>query len=300
MKPGGKDSKLNSREPSPSVSINERFRLVTGPSDCDSDIPFGVSVVISAGENNIAEPRQQQRRRAESNQERRKPSPASIRAGDSRSRNAVHIPIETSFKSFLEPDRMDVKRVPEPPTEPQKTRGLGTGERLDHISTHEGDLKLKLLSAQENEQRLLEKVKQLEGQLKQQTQRSVELDRAWKKSTATLAELQQHDTHDRIDDSVLQSLYDELIFDVANWAGNFCRAGAMRIIDSKRSILQALSPAYSSYLHDEALRPLLLQSLLMRLLVRDVLNLNVDGGLWWAGSLAKSCCRMQSKLIPGK
>lgn len=169
-------------------------------------------------------------------------------------------------------------------------------------ATHEDAWKQKLLEAQENERQLLAKVQQLETHLQQQSQRCIELDRAWKKSTALLTQLQRQDPHDKVDDSTLQGLYNGLVFDVSNWAASFCRGGAMRpgIIDTKRPLLQSLGPAYAAYFHDETLRPFLLQSLLMRLLVREVLNFDCDGGLWWAGVLCKPLRRIQTELMPGK
>ncbi|CAO2653529.1 Nn.00g029400.m01.CDS01 [Neocucurbitaria sp. VM-36] len=160
------------------------------------------------------------------------------------------------------------------------------------------DYRQKLAEAQEVESQLLSRVTQLEAQLQQQRQRCIELDRAWKKSTTLLTQLQKQDPHEKVDDASLQGLYNELVFDVSNWAASFCRGGAMRIIDAKRPLLQSLGPAYSAYYHDETLRPFLLQSLLMRLLVREVLNFDCDGGLWWAGSLCKALRRVQTELNP--
>ena len=161
-------------------------------------------------------------------------------------------------------------------------------------------LEMKLRSAQENEECLMAQVKQLEGQLQQQNQRYLEVERAWKSSTATLTQLQKQDPHDEVNDSTLQGLYRGLILDVSSWAESYCRYGSMRSIDSKEKTLESLSPGYATYLHDETLRPLLLQSLLMRLLVRDVLNTDRDGGLWWAGALSRPLQRIQTELLPSK
>ncbi|KAF1850455.1 uncharacterized protein K460DRAFT_412158 [Cucurbitaria berberidis CBS 394.84] len=155
-----------------------------------------------------------------------------------------------------------------------------------------------LVESQDSQRQLLVKVQQLEHQLVQQSQRCIELDRAWKKSTALLTQLQGQDPHDKVDDSTLQGLYSGLVFDVSNWSASFCRGRSMRIVDTKRPMLHSLSPAYAVYIHDEKLRPFLLQSLLMRLLVKEVLNFDSDGGLWWAGGLCKPLRQIYTELMP--
>jgi hypothetical protein len=161
-------------------------------------------------------------------------------------------------------------------------------------------LKQRLLEAFGKEQQLEAKIKSLEAQLQQQGQRCIELDRAWKKSTAALTQLQRQDPLHKVDDQALQGLYRELVFDVANWAATFCRTDQPRIMEDKIPFLETLSPVYEVYLQDHPLRPFFLQSLLMRLLVTDVLSFQYENGLWWAGRHVKLLRRLQDELVPGE
>lgn len=160
-------------------------------------------------------------------------------------------------------------------------------------------LKQKLLEAFEKEQQMVARIKNLEAQLQQQSQRCTELDRAWKKSTTALTQLQRQEPLHKVDDQALQGLYRELVFDVANWSATFCRTDQPRIVDEKIPFLESLSPVYPVYLQDHPLRPFFLQSLVMRLLVTDVLSFQHENGLWWAGRHVKVLRRLQKDLVPG-
>jgi hypothetical protein len=182
-------------------------------------------------------------------------------------------------------------------------QGAGrVGSRSEPDTNNEVGVKQKPLTIQESERVLQAKVGQLEAELQQQRQRIIELERAWKKSIAALTQLQRRDPHDRIDDSTLQRLYNGLVYDVHDWAVNFCRMGSVEIRDDGETLhlLESLSPVYRTYVYNENLRPFLVQSLLMKLIVRYILNFDCENGLLWAGKLQKSLQRIQIDAMPSE
>ena len=285
------------REPLPSFIAGDHSRLATR--SFEKKDPWGNSIPTGAA----GKPEDHQMRRSwtDGDNARIPERVSSLEPNGLRPRKAVPEPAEQSNSKPDEQDPQGEEDLIADLIEDQEDdfETPGEDQQLPEAS-HEDEWKQKALEAQETEQQLLAKVQHLEAHLQQQSQRCIELDRAWKKSTALLTQLQRQDPHDKVDDSTLQGLYNGLVFDVSNWAASFCRSGAMRIIDTKRPLLQSLGPAYATYYHDETLRPFLLQSLLMRLLVREVLNFDCDGGLWWAGMLCKPLRRIQTELMPGE
>lgn len=153
-----------------------------------------------------------------------------------------------------------------------------------------------------------QKIRQQEEQLKHQEKqyaaqcgRSKELERAWKKATNELTRLKQQGVVHKVDDSTLKGLYDQLLYCCRNWASTYCgEVGFTRHLqDGDLASVSVLSSEYVRYVKSPRLRPILIQSLIMRTLWDKVLSTNGDAGPVWAGDLGPSLRAIEKYLEPG-
>lgn len=141
-----------------------------------------------------------------------------------------------------------------------------------------------------------------EKDLRISEQRTKQLEEAWKESTEELTKLRQQSSVQKVDDNTLKAGYEEIIYSVNNWAGNYCGGRSASLKDSDLSPLESLTPHYAQYMASEVLRPVLVQAFVMKLLVDYILNFSDSDptGLLWAGRLSPGLRLIQKALEFGK
>ena len=121
------------------------------------------------------------------------------------------------------------------------------------------------------------------------------------KAAAALTELRQHSANNAVDDEKVKQDYNSLIYAVSTWTSEYCGAAHSTPLSKEdRQQIKGLTQMPEQYLQNEHLRPLLIQSLIMKYLAADVLNFSEHGGLLWAGGLSQSLRILGSALRYGK
>lgn len=133
-------------------------------------------------------------------------------------------------------------------------------------------------------------------------QHTSQLERAWKGATEEITKLRQQSSVQKVDDSTLKAAYEEIIYSVSNWAGNYSGGQDASFQKSDLVPLQSLTPHYLQYMTSEILRPVLIQSFVMKLLVDNILSYSDSdpNGLLWAGCLSPGLRLIQKALEFGK
>lgn len=148
------------------------------------------------------------------------------------------------------------------------------------------------------------RIANLEQQLREEQEQSAKFSQAWKRSTAALSQAQRQDANYKIDDKAMQGLYEELIFDVANWADNHRVSDMKQLPDSDIEVFLSLTHVPEQYMHHKRTQTYLLKSLVMQMLVEDIFTVaskkNGNTGLWWAGECAPALRSIYTTLLPGK
>lgn len=174
-------------------------------------------------------------------------------------------------------------------------------EKLQQRELRIKEQEAKLRDAAIREKQYLTTTKELEEQIQNHILRNGELERAWKKSTSALTRVQRGDSNYKVDDQTIKALYNELVFDVGSWTATYCTTDLrQRFNESDWRLLRSMTPRYITYASHKRLRPLLVQSLLMKFLVRNVLSFSEDVGLLWAGRLCASLRQTKMALEPGE
>jgi hypothetical protein len=157
--------------------------------------------------------------------------------------------------------------------------------------------------------RLERKIDELDVELKEEQTKTKKLTQAWNRSTAALSQAQRQEASYKIDDKAIESLWQELNYRVADWADTNCVHDMRRLPEADMKPFQtaaepyfSLTPAPQNYLRHKRTQPLLLRSLLMKMLVHDVFTVATinGGGAWWAGDQAQAMQSLYNMLIPGK
>ncbi|KAF2463864.1 uncharacterized protein BDR25DRAFT_104884 [Lindgomyces ingoldianus] len=138
---------------------------------------------------------------------------------------------------------------------------------------------------------------QLTKNLSDSYQRTEQLERAWKESTEEVAKLRQQSSVHKVDDNTLKATYGEVIYSVGNWASNYCGGRDASFHEADLLPLKSLTRHYRQYVSSEVLRPVLIQSLVMRMLVENILYSGSElNGLLWAGRLSPGLRLVQKAL----
>lgn len=143
------------------------------------------------------------------------------------------------------------------------------------------------------------KIADLEAQLRDEKGQNAKLTQAWKRSTAALGQAQRQEANYKVDDKALQGLYQELVFNIGNWADNHCIPDMKHLSDSEFTPFLSLTLVPDKYLRHKRTQPLLLKSLVMKMLVKVVFTVSSDTGMWWAGERGSEIRTIYSTLQPG-
>ncbi|KAF2267195.1 hypothetical protein CC78DRAFT_593725 [Lojkania enalia] len=146
-----------------------------------------------------------------------------------------------------------------------------------------GDLRAQMISAEEV--------------LKDLDELNAKLERNWKKAASALTELRRQNSNYTIDDQTVKHSYSEIIYETGNWASNYCTGKpSLGLTSQDWDRLCTLTADPERYLQSKRLRPLLIQSLIMKMLAADVLNFSEHVGLLWAGDFSPSLRKLSSAL----
>lgn len=167
------------------------------------------------------------------------------------------------------------------------TKVLDRDEELEQV-LRERSKRIKYLEDQLYDLERSAKERQLEvidlvTQLKKTEEKNTELIQGWNQTTVALRKAQFQNANHKIDDKALQALYQELVFVVGNWAENYCGADLSNLPGADLAPFSSLTGSPELYLRHKRSQPLLLRSLVMKMLVDFVLRVSPQNGLWWAG-----------------
>ena len=115
-------------------------------------------------------------------------------------------------------------------------------------------------------------------QILEQCQRLLEvnnqLEKNWKKATNELLKLKQQGLVHKVDDDAVRRDWEHLRYCCRDWAANYCGGKALlpQLRDKHTEELKSLCPKYQKYIEAPALRPVLIQAVLIHQLVYRVLN----------------------------
>jgi hypothetical protein len=148
---------------------------------------------------------------------------------------------------------------------------------------------------------LEEQLRQGQAQLRQEEAQVAKLTQAWKRSTAALNQAQRQEASYKIDDKALQSLYQELMFLISSWAETYCVPDMKQLPESERQSLEPLTVVLDKYVRHKRTQPILLKSLVMKLLVYVVFTVSSkeQTGFWWAGNQAGNLRSLYTAFLPG-
>lgn len=140
-------------------------------------------------------------------------------------------------------------------------------------------------------QELQVQLNQLTENLSDSYQRTEQLERAWQVSTKEVAKLRHQSFAHKVDDRTLKTMYEEIIYSVGNWASNYCEERDATFHDADLYPLTSLTQHYRQYVASEILRPVLIQSFVMSVLVENILKYSDSepNGLLWLVVSAPVC-----------
>lgn len=137
-------------------------------------------------------------------------------------------------------------------------------------------------------------VNRLEDELRKEKERHNQTTQAWRKAAAALS-ANRPEANYKVDDDTLRKDYQNIIYDVSSWVASYCVPNFDHVPESELWVFDKLTLHPHKYYHYKRTRELLLQSLVMHDLVELVLN----GRLWWAGKQSGGLCMIQFALEPG-
>lgn len=145
-------------------------------------------------------------------------------------------------------------------------------------------------------------VQQLQDENAEKSKTNKDLNDAWRRATNELARLSQQNQVYKVDDTTLMGMYEGIIYSAGNWAANYCAGrGRKTFSQDELSPLKPLTMYYAQYAASEKLRPVLMQSLIVKKLAMTVLNYSdiEPVGCLWAGRLSPGLRQIQKGLEPG-
>ncbi|ORY18634.1 hypothetical protein BCR34DRAFT_322705 [Clohesyomyces aquaticus] len=159
------------------------------------------------------------------------------------------------------------------------------------------------MSEQDQRLRDLERqVQQLQEENVEKSKVNRDVNDAWRRATNELARLTQQSQVYKVDDTMLMGMYEGIIYSAGNWAANYCGGrGRTFFSQDELSPLMPLTMYYAQYASSEKLRPVLIQSLIVKKLAMTVLNYSdiEPVGCLWAGRLSPGLRQIQKGLEPG-
>ena len=173
--------------------------------------------------------------------------------------------------------------------------------RMQELEGEVGDLKKDLAEQNCWIIVLARKLLELKGKVKILEKENKDLKEYRIKAAAALAELRQHSPNSAFDDEKVKRDYSSLVYAVSNWASNYCGVTPSKPLSNEdQQQINSLTQMPEQYLQNKQLKPLLIQSLIMKCLAADVLNFSEHGGLLWAGGLSQSLRILGNALHYGK
>ncbi|KAF3051882.1 hypothetical protein E8E11_011069 [Didymella keratinophila] len=145
-------------------------------------------------------------------------------------------------------------------------------------------------------QQILSQVADLEKMLCKERERSAELRRSWKRTTAALGRAQVQDANYKVDDRALQGHFKGLLSKTERWVDTYFVIDIKRCSDAGPLQLRSVTINPDAYLRHQRTRQLLFKSLLMKMLVDHVFN----NRPWWAGNCAKGYGSLSANLLPAE
>ncbi|KAH6629647.1 hypothetical protein C7974DRAFT_190544 [Boeremia exigua] len=178
------------------------------------------------------------------------------------------------------------------------TQFMDRGEQLEH-DIAERNTQLQQLEGCLHDLELSLKKSQLKAEDLQAE--NAKLRHGWNQATVALGRAQLQNANYKVDDAAILGQYQELIFDVSSWASTYCATDLNKSLsDSDVVHLRSITMAPELYLRLKRSQPLLLRSLLMKMLVDTILSVGPEQGMWWAGSCNQGMRSMYLTLQPAE
>ncbi|KAH7398669.1 hypothetical protein DE146DRAFT_736161 [Phaeosphaeria sp. MPI-PUGE-AT-0046c] len=133
----------------------------------------------------------------------------------------------------------------------------------------------------------------LRNELQIEKERHAQTTQAWRKAAAALS-ANRPEANYKVDDDTLRNSYQNIFYEVSSWVATYCVPNFDHVPESELRVFNKLTLHPQKYYRFSRTRELLLQSLVMHDLVELVLN----GGLWWAGKQSVGLCMVQFTLEP--
>jgi hypothetical protein len=142
-------------------------------------------------------------------------------------------------------------------------------------------------------------IEDLKTQVYKYQQECAQVREMWRSAVDDLIRFRQESTS-KVDDEFISTAYREMIFDVQHWAETYCYMDpGLRLTTQAKIHLERLAPAWRKFVSCSA-RHVLIESILMNWLSREVLTSGIGVGLWWAGGLQEGMSLLCAQLDPSK
>jgi hypothetical protein len=166
----------------------------------------------------------------------------------------------------------------------------GFEEQSAEIQEHEREMEF----LREAKSELAVEVERLKDELRKEKERHNQTTQAWRKAAAALS-ANRPEANYKVTDDTLQKDYQNIMYEVSSWVATYCVPSFDQIPESELRVFNKVTQHPHKYYHLKRTRELLLQSLVMH----DLVDLVLDGRLWWAGKQSGGLCMIQFALEPG-
>lgn len=131
---------------------------------------------------------------------------------------------------------------------------------------------------------------------------NLELQQKWTRASNDLAKATLQAGAYKVDDDNIKRTWEHLVWHCRMWCKAFFGGKAIPNLrkDEQAKLFEEFTPNHGIYLASSTLRPVLIQSYLIRQLWLDVLQTGEEGGLLWAGQYGGHLRSLQHVLRPSK